>query len=64
MHKREENNLSVSHHFYLLHLPAQDCFGSTNKFYFKKNVFFPTFIFSFLFCIAYLKTHSYWLQIL
>lgn len=39
MHKREENNLSVSHHFYLLHLPAQACFGSINNFYFKRKFF-------------------------
>lgn len=48
MHKKEENNLSVSHHVYLLYLPAQDCFGSINKFYFKRKFssllsYFPVF---------------------
>lgn len=31
---------------------------------FQENVFFPTLIFSFLFCMAYLKAYSSWLQIL
>lgn len=39
MHNRDEKNLSISHHFYLLHLPAQNCFGSIEKFYFKRMSF-------------------------
>lgn len=42
MRKRDQNNLSVSHHFYLLHLPAQNCFGSIKKFYLR-NCLLPCF---------------------
>jgi len=41
MRKREENTRCVSHHFYLLHLPAQECLCSTKKKSILKECFLP-----------------------